>query len=392
MKKILLTVSIILLSFLFVFVPKAEAKVATMETGSYVVSEDEVIDDDLFVGAETVEIRGTVNGDVYIGASTVLVDGIINGDLHVGAGTFNLSGVVQDDVYIGSGNVTVTGAEIGDSLHVGTGNLTIDEETSIGGSLLVGAGNILTKAYVQRNMMIGAGNIDLDSEVGGEVRVAGGQITVGSNTKVGKDFYYTLGDEDAEIKMADGATVSGMVKEIENKYVKSKDWNGARDKMSSFARGAGYATKVVSYIGAFIIGFLMLKFMPKKSASVSETIRKSFWSSLGAGLIATFLIIPVLILLAVTVVGLPLAGITILLFLIKTYLAKIVVGISLGKWVSGKFNWKNMSSYMTFAIGLLLVYVLKAFYFIGFFASLVILWSGLGAQILYHKEKLASKK
>src|SRR5574338_339728 len=52
-----------------------------------VIQAGEVIDDDLYVGAQTFTLEGTVNGDLIVGAQTVIINGTVNGDLIAGAQT-----------------------------------------------------------------------------------------------------------------------------------------------------------------------------------------------------------------------------------------------------------------------------------------------------------------
>lgn len=389
MRKIIFPIFISVFSLMALFPSLVSAKVITMEKGQVEIAKNEIINDDLIVGAETVDIEGTVNGDVYAGAETVRVNGTINGDLHVGSGMFYLGGTVRDDVYVGSGNVNLSKAIIGDSLLVGAGNVNIDGDSMIGGSLFVGTGTVNLYAPVKRNVYIGAGSVDINSQIGGEVRIAAGAISIGPNTKIGKDLYYTLGEEEQELRMSDSASVSGMIKKVDTKFAGKKDFEAARGSLSKAFKGISAVANLLSFFGALLVGSLWLKFFPKASKDTANMVSLSFFKSLGTGLLVSILVFPVLILLAITGVGIPLAGILFSLFLISIYLTKIVVGYSLGAWLSAKLNWKNMSKEITFTLGLICVYLLKMIPYLGFFVSLIILWGGLGALVLYYKSALS---
>ena len=383
MKKFFTAISIFF-SILLLNASVASAKVVIEEKGAVVIKKDEIVNDDLFIGAESVDIEGTVNGDVYAGAESVRVSGTVNGDLHVGAGVFYLSGKVRDDVYVGAGSVSVSGAVIGDSLLIGSGNVNIDSSSSIGGSLLAGAGNINIYAPVARNIMIGAGTVDLNSKVGGEVRLGAGEISVGPDTKIAKDLYYTVGEEGREIKMSEGATVSGKIQKIENKFTDRAEIEKAKTGFSGAFKAFSLIGTIISFLGALIVGYLGLRFFPKTFTESSKLVSTSFLKSLGVGFLVTIVIVPILIVLAITGVGLPLAGILFLIFLINFYLAKIVVSVSLGEWITKKFNWKFKSAYGVFAVGLLAFYILKMIPIFGFLISLVVLWIGLGALTIHY--------
>ena len=388
MKKIF---AIILSFFLLLFVSSGAtyAKTLYQDKGRVTISKAEVINDDLFAGGENVDLEGTVNGDVFIGAGTVNVSGKVNGNLHIGAGTVRLSGPVSGNVYIGSGEVSVQGAKIGGSLLVGTGTLTIDKESSIGGSLLAGSGTINNRAPIGRNAMLGAGMINLDSAVGREAKLGGGKIDLGPETNIAGDLTYTF-DESNNFTMSEEATVGGQIKKIETKAMSKFDQGVKRSAINKF-----HSTKIgfglISFLGALIIGFLLIKLLPKLPNELSQQIDSSFFSNIGVGFLVSVLALPAFILMAITVVGLPLAAITFALLLITLYLSKLAVGFWAGNFLSEKFGWKKMSQYASFALGLLAVYIFKSLPFIGFFFGLVFCLTGLGALSIYYRNKLAGK-
>ncbi len=376
-----------LLIFIFVFfifsVTNVSAKVIADENGTVTVAKTEIINDDLFIGAKSAEIDGTINGDVFVGAETVRINGTINGNLHVGAGTVNLGGTVKGNAYIGASQVNVSGLKIEGSLLVGSGSLNVDKDSSVGGSIIAGVGTSTFSSPVKRNMYIGAGSVYINSTIGGEVRIGAGNISIGSNTKIAKDLYYATGGKDqGEINISDMATVSGAIHKSEYKFANQKDIDTVKKELPAVFNTAKLFFAIISFIGALIIGYLYLRFFGKQAKSAVELISKSFWKSLGVGLLIMLGTAPVLLVLLITAVGIPLAGMAFLLLMIYMYLAKIVVGIAFGSWLSRKFNWKNISPFAVFAFGLFAIYVLKGLPFIGIFVSFVVIWSGLGALTL----------
>lgn len=379
-------------SFVFLFPAGVSAKVILSENEPVEIGKDEVINDDLFVGAERVEINGIINGDVYAGAETVRIGGVINGNLHVGAGSFYLNGKVLNSVYVGAGNVNLTGATVGNSLIVGAGNVNVDENSLIGGSIIAGSGTINLNAPVKRNVFIGAGNVDLNSKIDGEVRLGGGSISIGPKTKIAKDFYYAVNDDQKGINISESAAISGKVQKMESKIAVKKDFELPKRELTGAFKAVGAAVNIFSFIGALLVGLLALKLYPKVFSVSSDFVSKAFFKSLGLGFLIAIVAIPALLVIALTGIGFPLAGVILLLLILALYFSKIVVGLSLGVWLSEKFNWKKMSTYMMFVFGLVVVYLLKALPYIGFVFSLVFLWSGLGALVMYHKTSILPKK
>lgn len=364
MKKFFASIAVFVAAFFVFSVGSVSAKVLTSQNGEVVVAKDEIINDDLFVGAQTVQIDGTVNGDVFIGAQTTKITGVINGNLHVGANTIDLSGTVRGNVYAGAQSIFVSGSSIGGSLLIGAGTINVDKDSQIGGSIIAGAGVLSIDSQIKRSVYAGTEN-----------------LTIGADALIGKDLYYASGDKN-HTNISNKAKVTGSVYKSEVDTMKANaKVEAAKKNVPQALNAAKVFTTLISLVGALVVGFLYMKFFNKSFVDASETVSRSFWKSLGIGFLVTIAFIPGIIVLLMTIIGIPVAGLSILIMLLYTYLAKIVVGSALGKWVSAKFNWRT-SEYGVFALGLLVIYVLKSIPFLGFLTGLVVLWSGLGALTL----------
>ncbi|MEK7513262.1 MAG: hypothetical protein AAB580_00040 [Patescibacteria group bacterium] len=326
-----------------------QAKVITQEKGNVSIPANEVINDDLFVAADSVDISGTVNGDIYIGAGTV-----------------NFSGKVSGDLVIGAGTVSINQATIGDSLIVGAGTVTIDAQSRIGGSLLAGVGTLDNQARIGRNFMAGAGTIKLNALVNGEAMLGSGSLALGPQAMINGDLTYAT---EEKLDQAQTALVKGKVTQYQAPEV--KHWDAQK-------RSAKLALRVISFFGVLLTGLVILWLFRIPVVAAAEKINLKFIPSLGWGLIIVFVTPPALFLLAITGIGLPLAILGGLLFLIDLYVAKIFASLALGKALQRYFNWQKLSVPATFSIGLVVYYLLRLIPGIGFFVHLVALLTGLG--------------
>lgn len=378
-RKIIILVALL---FFFAFLPSnVSAKILTNEKGTVSIPSTEVVDDDLFVAAKSVEINGTINHDVFIGAEDVWINGTINGNLHVGAGNVNISGAVKGNVYIGAGQINISDSKIEGSLLVGTNIINIDDRSSVAGSILIGAGTANISSSIGRNLYIGAGNIEIDSVIGGEGRIAGGKMHIGKNTKIAGDFYYIEDTNQQNIYISDEATVAGQIYKKEYRKSETKNVDLPNVDKKIFSGVKGFLT-LASFMGALLVGYVSYRLFFKHLNISSEILTKSFWKSLGVGFAVAVCLFPLLLLLAITGIGIPLAGMLFILSIIYMYLAKIVVGFALGQFLARKFKWEKLPKFALLAIGLLLIYVIKSVSIIGFFVSLLVLCSGLGSQLL----------
>jgi acetyltransferase-like isoleucine patch superfamily enzyme len=371
------------LLFLWMVMPASvSAKVVIMETGTYTVEEGEVINDDLFIGAESVEILGTVNGDVYVGTATFTMDGDISGDLFVGAGTVNISGSIGDDLRIGSGNIYIQETTIGDGVSIGGGSIIIDKDTTIGGSFLAGAGTLTSRASVGRNVMVGAGNVVINGPVGGEMRVAGEKVQLGSDTVIQGDLTYDTGEN--EIEFVEGATVSGAITKTKSKFtgIDEEKFDKFDVKSEKSLRTINGGFQLFSFFGALVIGLVTLAFLQKPAIVMADTLGKNIFKSFGVGLLVFVLAGPLFIVLMMTVVGIPLVGILIPLYLIDLCLAKLVTSFYLGRYATEYLGKKKVSVYASFSLGLILYYLLRVIPYVGVLTRIVALFAGLGAMYI----------
>jgi len=367
---------------LFILVPSVEAKVIIKEEGSIIIDQSEVIADDLFLAADTVDIFGTVNGDVYVGAGVVNFSGTITGDLIIGSGQVSINGQIGDDLIVGAGNITITDSVIGDGLVIGAGSVIINDQSEINGSLLAGTGMFDNQAPIARNLMVGGGTLKHNAFIGGEAHLGGEAITIGPKTVINGDLNYAT---EKDLKLDDKAVITG---ETIRHTPKQGKWDNKQIKIT--AAKSWYSAKLafhaISFFSSLIVGLVLLWLFKKPAKAIANNIKSKFFPSLGWGLVLLLLTFPALMLLAITGVGFPLAAILGALFIIDLYLAKLFTALAIGITLKGHFGWNKFSSQALFSIGLLAIYFLRLIPGVGAFICLLSLLAGLGGLWIYKKK------
>jgi cytoskeletal protein CcmA (bactofilin family) len=363
----------------------AEARVITGKTTA-VVNEDEVIGEDLFIAAESVTINGTVEGDVYAAGGSVEINGTVTGDVLAAGGNLILSGSVGQDVRAAGGSILVNNAEIAKGATLAGGSITIDSESSIGGSLLTAGGNITNRAPIGRDLLIGAGSAVINAPVQGEVLAGVESLQIGPNASIAGDLSYPTS---ADTNISPAASISGTIKEVLSKGTEDLS-KPARDLGAAWS-GAHTGLKIWSYLSAMVVGALLLYFLPKVSTGVADTLSERPLASVLWGFVAFLLVGPLFFMLLFTILGIPLAFLLLLFFFIDLYLTKLVVGLALGQWLTGRFGW-GLSLFLTLALGLGVYYLLQLVPILSFFVSFLGTLAGLGAIVVYKARLLPSRK
>lgn len=371
---------------LFVIISPAYAKIMVDENGSITIAADQVINDDLFIAADAVDIQGVVNGDVYVGAGVVDFSGIISGDLVIGAGQTTINGQIGQDLIVGAGDVDILSTSVVDGVVIGAGQVNIDDQSNIGGSLITGTGTLDNQASVGKNILAGAGLITHNAPVGGAVHFGADEIELGDKTVINGDLTYY---SESSLQKSDQAIIKGET--YKKKTPRSSQLWSHQNYQAQFAKSwpiARLSMHFFSFLAALIVAFLTIKLIPKLSLKVADNIRNKFFPSLGWGLLVFFLAFPAIMLIAITGIGLPLSLILTATYLIDLYLAKIFVSLAIGKAFESQFNWKKTSPYSLVLIGLLTYYILRFFPVLGDFTRILSLLLGLGGIWLAFKQYL----
>ena len=331
---------------------------------SYVPS-SKTINDDLYISGSTVTVSGTVNGDVYAAGSNVLIEGTVKGDVLAVGQTLNIRGNIQGSVRLAGQTVNLSGAQIGGSASVAGQNVSADDTTKIGGGLQAAGQTVTIRADVARGIAAGATSFTFGGKTGKGITVASGRVRIESPAVIrGKLVYHSKTTAD----IAGGSTIAGGVEH-------------RAPPPSPFPRhGFTLVFHLIEYGAALVTGLVLLLLFRRPAASASLAGRARPWSSMGIGLAALILTIPICVILAITLIGLPLAAILFVLFLISLYLAKLIVILGLAARSDDR-EIPLGRSMGVLAIGLAAYYLLTLIPFVGWLIGLIVTIWGLGAII-----------
>ena len=303
--------------------------------GTIVVGPDETYDSVQGV-AGTVIVRGTVTGDIAAAAGTVHVTetGQIGGDVEAAAGAVRIDGTVTGDVSVAGGTV-----EIG-------------ETAQIGGDLDVGAGYIAVH-----------GTID------GSVTAGAEELVLGPTATVGGDFRYDA----ASFTRDPGASVSGSVVEDDS----IGDDAGPNADQFTLPSWVGV---VYGLLANFLLGALLLAVFPLFSTRVADRIAESPATAGGAGVLTLIAVPLALVVLLLTIVGIPLSLVGAVGFGATVWIATVYGQFAVGAWALSLADHDNR--WLALAVGLIGFAVLGALPTVGWVFDLLALLLGLGALAL----------
>lgn len=310
-------------------VPAPVAADETRSGGTVIVEEDETVRDDLTVFGGTLIVRGTVDGDLTAFTGNVFVDGRVNGNVDAFSGNVRVNGTV-------TGNVSAFG-----------GNVALAESGRIGGQLEAAGGNVV-----------------LDGEVGGDARLGAGTISVGPNAVVGGDLAY-----DGDLTRAEGSRVEGQVVQ--------------RDDLGIGVGGPAISNWVGMVYGLLVnllLGAVLLAVLPRFSREVARRATDVPLRSAGAGLLLFVAIPLLLVLLLVTIVGIPLSLSGAVVYALLLWVATVYGMYAVGVWALSLADADNR--WLALVVGVVAVSLVGLIPVVGSLVQFAVLLLGFGALAL----------
>jgi hypothetical protein len=338
-----------------------------------IVGPNEVVNDDLYVGAGTANIRGIIQGDLVITGGQVTVSGPVRGDVIAAAGTTTIQGPVGRNVRAVGGTVTVSNSVAQDVVVAG-GNVILAPQAKVGRDVLAGAGTMVIDGAVVRNVTAGGGDLTLAGPIGGDVTFDGTTLRLTDRTSIGGKLTYTSNNE-----------VVGPVTGVRGGIQRIAPTGPTR--RPTFVGGLidgviGWARAVV---GVFVLGLIPLLLFPRFSHQTIATGRESPLATFAVGL-GTFVLAPLGALL-IFVLGLIVGGwwigiLALMLFGIAVAVGLSVAAFEVGAWLLELGDRSKTQPVWMLLLGAVVLTLLALVPVVGGLACFLLLLFGIGALTL----------
>ena len=349
-----------LVLILFGFASIAPVAAFEMRQGeSVTVPKGTTINGSLFAAGSAITIDGTVNGDLFCGGQTIVVRGTINGDIICAGQTLTVSGAV-------SGNIRAVGQLIEVAGPVRR-NITAAGQTIT-----------MTPGAVISGEVLAAGQtVALGSTIGRDVMAYAQKVSLGEKARISGDLTYT---SVGELTQATGAAVTGTIthllppKDDWSKPAVKKDW---MPKQKPWAQSA-----VGSIIFYLIVGAAVVFIGPKYATRVTEQMQTR---PLVGGLVGflSFMVVPMMIIMmAITLIGIPFAMIVGLLFGLAVLICRVYVALIAGERVLGLFGRKKPQVLTQALVGIPVLWFLFHVPVLGWILSALAVFWGMGGIVL----------
>lgn len=388
-----------------------------------IIGEDEVINDDLYIGASRLVVDGTIKGDLYAVAQEIVINGTVEGNVICGAQFITVNGTVGDNVFAGGMSLSLgSGASVGHNVLFGGFSLKAEPGSRIGHDVLMGGYQAQLSGEIAQDLRGGLGALELNGKVGRDVKVEVGAaeegpdpmaffpampvetlpfgLRVADSASIGGELSYT---SESEGQIASGAQIRGGVAH----QTPPPEARRRPDTVNVLGMGilAWVARVIGTFIALLIVGALVLWLLPDATRRVTDTLQAKPWPSLGWGclteivvLVGVPLAVIVVIVLALiaglvtlgqlagTVMSLGLTAVSLLTVsfsFVAVYVTKVVVAFLVGRLILKRVqpSWAERW-FWPLLLGVILFVILRAIPFVGALISFVVTLIGLGAIVL----------
>lgn len=239
----------------------------------------DIINGDLYCAGNQIKINGTIEGDIICAGNDLIIDGDVNGDIRVAGRVVEIKGQV-------TGNATITGDTV-----------TIVDEATINGDVTIIGRNVGIAGTIGRDASIRASAVGLSGVIERNVQSYHSSFVFNGDGSIGGNFKYSSPNR---VYIPNDA-VEGVV--TEETVSPSTNYSNALTSsvfIASFMYIAWFISLLIAALG---IAFLFPKSLED---SVGFATKQPLMSGF-AGLLLVSITPLLLLILSLSIVGIPLA-------------------------------------------------------------------------------------
>jgi len=331
------------------------------------VSETETINDTLFVASETVIIKGAINGDLVATGQRITIDGSVSGNVFAFAESITIRGDVAGLVIGAGSSVELIGSKVSGNLAIAGEKLSMDDESSVAGNAMMAGNNATIDGPVGQDLYTFTETTELNSSVGQNMETFSNRVRLLDNANIAGNARLRVKDQE-HLHRSTGAIVNGEIEFLD-----------LPDQLADASPYAGikfYLWQLARLLSAVLAGLVLLWLVPQFRA-VRIGTGVEVLTTVGMGLV-TLVSLPIIAaVLAITLIGLPFTFLAVVSWLMFIYLAKIVVGLFVGKTLLTNTRYAN-NDFALLMAGIATVLVAVNLPAIGGIASFLITTFGIG--------------
>lgn len=290
----------------------------------------------------------------------------------------DLDGAIGGDLRAAGANIRIR-SDIREDAVVAGGNIDIKKEAKVGKDLVVMAGNVYLDGAVAGKADITAGKVYLNGTIGKDAHIRAGEIVVGSGARILGNLRY----ESTKANPTLEGIVSGTKEFSEQKSWDKKDAKKVQNGLLAFL----FSYILLKILFLTVFGFLLFSFMEKYIGETSDILTNKPWMSLFAG-ISFFVLVPIIaMLLAITVIGIPVSILMMTVLVVIFAFYELIGAVIWASWTIHRYMKGEKEPWWS---RLLVVFGFAILFTIISGIDIIPAWMAIGALLTRHWRLLES--
>lgn len=335
------------------------------------IDEGQVVNSTLFVAGRDLQMAGEVEGDYICAGQNVVISGRVQGDVICAAQNIRLTGTVDGDVRLMTQTAALTGPIAG-SLSVAAQSVNIEASATVARDVSLAATDGTMNGTVGRDVQVVADQLTIANTVGRNVRASVDNLELTSGARVAGDISYT---SDRDLRRDPAAQVAGTV-DRHDQPVESGDSGGSNAWWS--------VIWLLMLLSLLATAMILVWLLPRQFQRMADVAWRQPALAVLVGFMASILMPAVVLVLALTVFGLPLAFLIGVLWLLILFLSGPVAAFLLGRLLLRN----QRQPWMMMLIGGALLAVLYSIPLLNVAVATAVIWVGSGTILLTFLERV----
>jgi len=327
----------------------------------------------VYLAGPNVYTEAPISGDLLAAAGRIRVDHPVGGDAVLAAGSVEVNGRIGDDLRVAGGIISVTGRIAGEALLIG-GSVALGPESEVGERVWIAGNDVIVGGHAKDQVTVYGRTILIPGNVSGNVDLSGENIEILGSARIMGNITYSSNNR---IKIDPGAKILGKIVRTRSSFEFHRPKLNV-PRWSSF--------QPFFLVGLFAAGMLLIAVFPRFTQAALRAVDTSPLKSLGLGTAILFSLPPVILLLIITIIGIPIAFALLALYATALLIGYLVAAIFIGdkllhiahKSSTSLSGWRLGS----LAAALVLLWAVRYIPYAGGLIVLIALVAGLGAIVL----------
>lgn len=264
-----------------------------------VITDVQVIEDDLYTFANSVTINGAINGDVLAFAKDINIPGTVTNSINACGQNLNHNGVATGSIRFFGQTATINGLTEGSLVAMGS-EVRLGENSVIGRDVTVAAGTVSLAGTVKGGAVIRAGRVRITGYIGGDINVHADKIRISPPAVILGRLTYSSKETDALV-VDSGVTIASAPQRLtsEDEPVQESGLTGA------------IVLRISAVLAAFLFGLLAISLFRRYVEESVKQFEKRTAASLAAGFVGSLVMLITFVLLIFSGI-LTIAGLTLM--------------------------------------------------------------------------------